>query len=330
MKNKKNIAYKAVNLFIKSAVVIAVFGFIYKQVFYKEDLESIQRLLNNMMSRPGDFLLLFLIVLLMFINWGLEAIKWKILIRKIEKISFLRSLKAIFSGVSISVFTPNRIGEFGGRVFYLEKADRMQAVLITILGSMGQLLITIVLGAISFLIFINSYPSEINLNQYLFYLLIFIVGSAIVLLITIFLNVSLLTTFFNKFPFLSKYKKYSDVFSYYSSIELINLLLLSFSRYIVFTLQFYLLLIVFGVNIPPLEVVILISLIFFVMAVIPTIALTELGIRGSVAIYFIGILSDNKIGILTSSFGLWIVNLAIPALIGAVFILGLKFFRFKL
>ena len=321
--------YKIVNFIIKTTVVIAVFGFIYKQIFYKEDLDSIQRLLNNMMSSPGDVLLLFLAILLMLVNWGLEAIKWKILIRKIEKISFLRSLKAIFSGVSVSIFTPNRIGEFGGRVFYLEKADRMQAVLITILGSMSQLLITIVFGAISFLIFINSYPSEINLSQYLSYLLIFIVGSAIVLLITIFLNVSLLTRLLNKFPFLSKYKKYSDVFSYYSSIELTNLLLLSFGRYIVFTLQFYLLLIVSDVNIPLLEVIMSISLMFFVMAVIPTIALTELGIRGSVAIYFIGMLSDNKIGILTSSFGLWIVNLAIPALIGAVFVLGLKFFRFK-
>ena len=85
MKNKKNIAYKVVNLLIKTVVVIVVFGFIYKQVFYKKDIETIQHLFNNMMGRPRDLLLLFVVVLLMFINWGLEAIKWKFLILKIEK-----------------------------------------------------------------------------------------------------------------------------------------------------------------------------------------------------------------------------------------------------
>ena len=201
--------------------------------------------------------------------------------------------------------------------------------MITILGSMSQLLITIVLGIIGFLIYMNYYPSEINYSPFVFYFLVFIVSTANVLLIITFLNTPLLTTLLNKVSFLSKYEKYLEVFSYYSSIELTNLLLLSFSRYIVFTLQFYLLLIIFGVSIPFFEAIMMILLSFFVMTLLPTTALTELGIRGSVAIYFIGMLSDNKIGILTSSFGLWVINLAIPALIGVVFVFGLKFFRFK-
>jgi len=329
MKNKKNIVYKAVNLLIKTVVVIVVFGFIYKQVFYKKDIEAIQHLFNNMVGNPRDFLPLFLVVLLMFVNWGLEAIKWKFIILKIERISFFLSLKAVFSGVSVSVFTPNRIGEFGGRVFYLGKENRVKAVLITILGSMSQLLITIVLGTISFLVYINYYPAEINYNTFIFYFLLFIVSTANVLLIITFLNTPLLTTLLNRISFLSKYKKYLEVFSYYSSMELTNLILLSFCRYLVFTLQFYLLLTIFDVSIPFFEAIMMILLSFLVMTILPTAALTEIGIRGSVAIFFIGMLSDNTIGILTSSFGLWVINLAIPALIGAVFVFGLKFFRFK-
>ena len=59
---------------------------------------------------------------MMFLNWFLESLKWRFLISKIEKISINRSIRAIFSGITISTFTPNRIGEYGGRVFCLEKS----------------------------------------------------------------------------------------------------------------------------------------------------------------------------------------------------------------
>ena len=70
------------------------------------------------------------------------------------------------------------------------------------------------------------------------------------------------------------------------------------------------------------------------MAAIPTIALTELGIRGSVSLYFIGlyftslgIMCSYDMGIITATTVLWIINLVIPAITGAIFVFRLKFFR---
>ena len=63
------------------------------------------------------------------------------------------------------------------------------------------------------------------------------------------------------------------------------------------------------------------------MTIIPTIALTELGVRGSVALYFIGLISSNDIGIVTASFTLWFINLAIPAIIGSAFVLRMNIFK---
>ena len=75
----------------------------------------------------------------------------------------------------------------------------------------------------------------------------------------------------------------------------------------------------------------LISMTYFVMTAIPTIALIDLGIRGSVAIYFIGqmVLEANGLhtGILLASMAVWMVNLAFPALIGLLFINRLKLMR---
>ena len=79
----------------------------------------------------------------MLINWSIEALKWKISIRHIQRISFLRSFRAVLSGVSFSVNTPNRIGEYLGRVLYIEEGHRLQAISLTIVCSMSQLIITL-------------------------------------------------------------------------------------------------------------------------------------------------------------------------------------------
>ena len=36
-----------------------------------------------------------------------------------------KSLMAVFSGITISIFTPNRIGEYFGRVFILKKKEKV-------------------------------------------------------------------------------------------------------------------------------------------------------------------------------------------------------------
>ena len=72
---------------------------------------------------------------------------------------------------------------------------------------------------------------------------------------------------------------------------------------------------------------ILIMTMLFVISIIPTIAITEIGVRGPVAIFLFGLLSANTIGILSATFVMWVINLLLPALIGTAFIFTLKFFR---
>jgi hypothetical protein len=317
-------------------VILLSFAFIYYQIFYKEDLSEIVVSASEMITTTSDFLLLALVFIMMILNWGIESLKWKFLIQKIETISFLKSFKAILAGTCVSIFTPNRIGEFGGRVFFLNEGDRIQASLITILGGMGQWMITFVLGSIALLIYLASY-FEGGLNNYWLYSISFLVIISIGCSLLFFMNVQVATSLLNKLPrfFINylkeklqlKWRKYTEVFSFYSYKELTYLLLLSLIRYIVFTVQFYLLLVVFEVDVIFTEAILMIVLSFFVLAAVPTVALTELGVRGSISIFFIGLVSTNILGILVSSFALWIINLVIPALIGSLFVLELNFFR---
>ena len=90
---------------------------------------------------------------------------------------------------------------------------------------------------------------------------------------------------------------------------------------------FYCFTAIFDVQILYADAIILIMSMLFVISVIPTIAITEIGIRGSIALFLFGLVSVNAIGILSATFVMWVINLLLPALIGTIFIFSLKFFR---
>ena len=320
---------KTIGFLIKIGIVALALFFLYQQLNLKSgvDKHSVDNIITKL---KGNYIIVFVVIFMMLLNWFLEALKWRFLIAKIEKVSIKRSLRAIFSGITVSAFTPNRVGEYGGRVFCLDKADRIQAVLITVIGSMAQLLITIIFGSIG-LLFLPLYKADIFLFlgevSYAYPALVVIISLINVFLVFLFLNVSIFTNVFAKISFLKKFRKYNEVFSFYSFKELLIVLAYSAARYVVFTTQFFILLQLFDVQILYADAIILIMSMLFVISVIPTIAITEIGVRGSVALFLFGLVSANTVGILSATFVLWIINLLIPSLIGVVFIFTLKFFR---
>jgi len=337
MKNRSKVR-KFANLAIQLILLGITYGFIFRQVFLKNDLPGMFQNLKGKLVEPFFIEGFALVVLLMAVNWGIESWKWRMLIGKIEKIGFFQSFQAVLTGVSISSFTPNRIGEFFGRVFILKKASHIEGILVTILGSMSQLMITILGGSVAILVFIPNYLSATPLGHgYLYYTFLAVAVIFNLLLLSLFYNISFVTAlkeilFKRRF---GKFRKFLGVFSFYRHKEITTILLLSLFRYVVFSFQFYLLLRILGVVLPFFHAQLLISLIFFIMAMIPTIALAELGIRGSVSLYIFG-LYYSQIGVmghafvlpvLASSTLLWLINLGLPALAGTFFLFRLQFFR---
>jgi hypothetical protein len=240
--------------------------------------------------------------------------------------------------ISISSFIPNRVGEFFGRIFILKTASRIEGVLITVVGSMSQLLITVLAGSVALLVFIPQYLYDAVFGHgYIYHSLIMLVVTLDILLVALFFRLSFLTTLKERIlqNGLKRLRKFFRIFAFYHNREMALVMLLSFARYLVFTAQFYLLLALFDIRIPYFDALVLIAIIYLIMAIIPTIALTELGIRGSVALYILGIYfaqhllmagSDN-LGVIAASTLLWMINLGIPALAGTIFVFRLRFFR---
>ena len=320
---------KALSLLLKFVIAFIALYFLYNQ--FNSSLISNQLNQYNFLDTiQKKYLIIIIVFLMMFLNWILESIKWRFLIYKIEKVSLITSIRAVFSGITVSAFTPNRVGEYGGRVFCLDKANRIQAVIITIIGSISQLIITILFGSIGLICLPNIMPDFsvlLNSIEYAYSFSIFVLFFLNVIFIILFLNTSMLSVFISRIKVLQKYQKYSIVFSFYTSKELFKVLLFSAFRYLVFTSQFFILLLVFGVSVNYTDAMILISTMLLAISIIPSIAITELGVRGSIAVFLFSLVSSNTAGIMSATFLMWIINLLIPSIIGVVFIFTLRFFR---
>ena len=329
---------KTLNILLKLLIVVAAYGFLYYQLFRKDKLDQVLDALNRFADIPGLYFMLAIVVMMMFLNWSIEAFKWRYLLKDEEQIGFLKSLKAVFAGITVSIFTPNRVGVFLGRVFILKKAKPLRAVFITIIGSYSQLLVTLITGYIAVLYFSAQYLQHFEaIPVWLFTATAFGVGLVILLLTLLYLNLSILDPLVNRL-INSRWKKigqYFSVFSRFNTSTLLKVFGFSLLRYGVFTLQFLLLIHLFQVPVPWFDGFMLIALMFFTMSAIPTVTLAELGVRGSVTITLFRLyLQLNheftpmmEFGVFSASSALWLINLALPALLGTLFIFQLRFFK---
>ena len=271
----------------------------------------------------------------MLANWSCEALKWKVLVGHIQKISFLTAFKAILSGLSVSLAmnTPNGAGEYIGRILFVKQGNRLRAITLTFVGSISQLIVTMLLGTIGlFLLRYNFYSATNEAFQLSFNIVDVVAYSSIAFttfLVGVYFELSVLVKLLEKIPFVKKYSFFIQKLEDFKWQELLKVLLISAVRYSVFVIQYLLLLQVFNVDINIITAFWLITVMFLALAVVPTIALAELGVRGKISIFLFGIYSANTLGIVFTASTIWLINLVIPALAGSLFILGIKLFRNK-
>ncbi|HNX06088.1 MAG TPA: lysylphosphatidylglycerol synthase domain-containing protein [Bacteroidales bacterium] len=329
---------KTANYIIKILIIFLSFGFIGYRLFYKEDLAALYDGLVEIVSEPYAIAILVLVLLLMLCNWSVESLKWQYLVRKIENVSFRKSFMAVWAGLTIGSFTPYRTGEYFGRAFILSKANRWEGVFITFTGSLGQLLATLLFGGIAGFLFVFSLQGGLATGSHSVGL--FFAAAALVMALLIFLlyfRISILKKLFQKLipARFQRFRAHFDVYSYYSFSELLTAFLFSVFRYVIFSMQFYILMRLCNIDIPLTDGLMVVSCIFLTMSVIPTFALSEIGVRGSVSILLLELYFENlsqhptdlASSAVLASFLVWFINLIIPALIGVIFVFRLKFFR---
>ncbi len=315
-----------INYFLGPLLFAWICYSIYNQLVLHAHLRTSWVEIKQSLTSVNIFYLVFVVVL-MFCNWGLEAAKWKTSASLINPISFWHSFKAVLSGVSISMVTPNRVGEYIGRMMYMPEGKRLKVISITLINSMSQILVTVLMGTLGFHLLKTSLI-EGKLISSVWYQFIWGVLTASLIILTLFyFALPRLEILLEKIFATSRYLYLIEAVHLFSLQRLFVLLLLSIVRYGVFVIQYILVFRLFNVAVPFDTLFWIMSLVFLTLALIPSITLVEVGIRGEVSLQLVGLFTSNSLGILLTSVSVWFVNLIIPAMAGSILILSLKIFK---
>lgn len=299
---------------------------VYRQIRGQEHIETSWLHIKHSFQSV-KILNLVAVVLLMLVNWGIEARKWQLSVASIYPLSFFKAFKAVLSGVTFSVTMPNRIGEYLGRMLYMPEGNRLKSISVTLVGSLSQLYVTVISGTIG-CVFLRSQLIEHGIvNSIAFRFAI--TGLVIVILF--------LTLIYFRIAFIERMvEKWIRNISYFYLIEslrtfnvqlLLRLLLLSFLRYLVFLIQYFLLFSLFDIVLPAVLVWSVVSVLFLVLAIIPSIALVEAGLRGEISLVLMGMFTANSLGIGLTAVTIWFINLVLPAIAGSILFFGIKVFK---
>lgn len=296
-----------VNYIIGSIITLILLGAIYYQI--RTQLSDFD---FKMLYREGAKAYFFIALLLMLLNISLEIYKWKLLASSAQPVTYGMAAKSFLAGLALSILTPNRIGEYPGRILYMKQRNTPRLISITFLGMFTQFLCLFLFGILGLTYYNIAFPGF---------------WQKIVLLLAILCAVSVAVIFFKfekwsgvieRFSFMKKFKTYSKLLRKFTLKEQLLILGISMLRFCVYAFQYLLLLRWMHVEIPLLVGFCLACLFFFSMAIVPSIALAEMGIRGQLSLLLFQNFSTNKIGILVATLVLWFINLIIPALIGSV------------
>lgn len=312
---------------IKILIVLAGCWILYVKIIKNQDLTEMWESVKTSFSSTKNVLLMALAFILMPLNMALETRKWQKSIQPVERVPFWKAYTAIFTGITAGMMFPNRTGDFLGRIFILEKGNRLKAAMLTFVGNIAQMLVTVSLGCIAWIFFTHE--------KYYWYVLILSL-IIIVLGYLLYFNIHILKHLQRLIPkkWRPRAEKYMEIFGSYSKKDLAVILLIAFAKYAVYSLQFVILIWAFDVPLNYLEAMVPIMLTYLLMTVIPFITITEIAVRGSVCIYVfeawltrLGISAAFSMMVFSASTMLWLYNLAIPAIIGLFFIRKLKFIR---
>ncbi len=307
---------------IKIAIVAFAFWFIYRKLTNHNDLREFITLLHNIPLQQ-IWLVLGSVFMLMLFNWGLEAVKWQKLIYKIEQISLWRSIESVFCGLTWAVFTPNRLGEYGGRVFFLSPKRRVIGVVAMTVGNIGQLVLTNVFGAIVVCVFVYRF---IPLEP-----IIFAAVSGLALIFALFFlvfyfNIKWLNSLLLSIKITRKYKKFYAVLARYKKVELLKILLFCLARYAVFTTQYLIMFLWLVPHLSIANIVMLVPILFFVQSTLPSLDLLDIGIRSVTALFFFKYVTNQNTAVVACIASIWLINIIIPAILGLYFVFKLNFF----
>ena len=264
----------------------------------------------------GLLSLKFFLILLIFsiLNWFFEIKKWQYLAGHIQPVSTKEAAKQSLISFALSLLTPNRVGEYGAKMFFFDSKHFKKLISVTLIGNFSQLLITLIAGALAWVyayrigIFKKVVDLQVFTNNYL------TIGTLLIAVLSVLILV------------IKRLKKHRQYPVLQSRIWLQSTGY-AWLRYLIFSSQFVWLLLYFNVPFSPIHLYTGVSLVYLVAAFIPILAFMDWAIKGNVAIWIFSSLQIKSVLVLKIVALMWLGNFLIPFLIGLIWMWQSKTFK---
>lgn len=288
---------KSIGLILFVVCLVAI----YNKVAHNENLNQYSADIKIQFEKVtffewGVLLLLFLL------NYLMEAIKWQKLLASWSPISIFKSYKSVLIGQAFAFFTPARSGDYVGRILLLPPGSKIKGVAQLAWSSYAQLIITISIGSIALFFNLPFFPW-----------IKWLMPLGLVAALLVYFHPGQFKGWLNKINKLQIENKLK-----------LNLLVLSFLKYIVFVIQYTWAIKMLNIPIAPIDLWIALGVLFLLLSIIPSISLTDLVIRGQIIVVLLEPYYNNSLMLICLSTIIWAVNFLLPAIIGAFLLINFR------
>jgi hypothetical protein len=266
-------------------------------ILYFNSISKSDFLIFKQFSLLEIFVLMLVLGLLSMGNWFGEFKKWQVLV---ADISFKTSAKQSLIAHSLALFTPQKLGEYGGKCLFYTKTERSKIMALTAIGHLTQMLATLIFGSLGMLLLF----SQVDIEQLLSFK-----WSWSFLILPLLLLIK---------PIRQEFKRIINVFRKVDMVLFKRAFYWSLLRYVCFAHQFLILLWIFGIHISYFEGIAAISIVYFIASVLPVFAIADPLVKGSLALTVFGLLGFLDSAILVVVVLMWITNTLFPALLGYI------------
>ena len=294
---------------IKVLIVLAAFYFIYNQLATNDQLNWLKfaALFEKKWTVGG---ILFILLFSIF-NRLLEILKWQNLVSSFQPIKLWQATAEVLGALTAGIFTPNGLGEYAGKAFFYEKTKTKKIVFLNLICNGIQMLLTVVFGVFGLLYF----NAEFN-----------VITQKSIAIIFGLLLVLVLGTFFLRGFTIKGYSLENLIHKINEIPKRIHRknILFGLLRYLIFSHQYYFLFFAFDVHLPYLILMSAITSIYFIASSLPSFQFLDFAVKGSVAVYFFGLLGINEWIVIFISSLMWFLNVVIPVVLGSFFVMNFK------
>ncbi len=281
-------------------IIISVFAVIFLYNYFNKQNFSFDSIFQ---LNAWQWILLMVFTL---INWTLEIAKWQFLASKVQKISYKEASKQSLISFSLSLLTPNRVGELGVKTLFFDKQNAKKIFSLSLIGTTTQMLTSLLFGLLALVFSALYFPDVITHLQekisirFSFFQWLILGLSFVFVLVTLWIYLK---------------KKHTKLLL---NNQVIWRKSFGFSilRYLVFGTQFMLIYTFLSIDFNPMLVYIAIALTYFISTLIPMLSFMDWALKGSVALYIFGLFYlDSTIAVISVGL-MWILNFMLPFVVG--------------